>query len=310
MRQIREVLRLHLHLQGGRSFAECGRALGIAKSTAGKIVLLARTAGVDWGVAQQLTDAELEARLCRPTTTTLKPHPARRAGKIQLALRRIPSRRAARRRHHEPDPVGKDERPRSVRLPQGRLHPPADPARPQNRGIAPPSLDAGRRSTKRIGHATSGLDSPERAAKVSFAAFHSGQRMTAPGRTRARSAPGFRRRVPITVPATSQSGKSPEPNFARPAKFRGDTPICFPDASVLSANGLRRAAAPRPSRNPCKEFTMDIRSFPPPRANPGTRASSSVKRLPSSPRKSGRSVPGSRPTTTPGTWRSSTSEST
>jgi transposase len=64
MRQIREVLRLHL--QGGRSFAECGRALGIAKSTAGKIVLLARAAGVDWAVAQQLTDAELEARLYRP----------------------------------------------------------------------------------------------------------------------------------------------------------------------------------------------------------------------------------------------------
>jgi len=64
MRQIREVLRLHL--QGGRSFAECGRALGIAKSTAGKIALLARAAGVDWAVAQQLTDAELEARLYRP----------------------------------------------------------------------------------------------------------------------------------------------------------------------------------------------------------------------------------------------------
>ena len=65
MRQIREVLRLHL--LGGRSFAECGRALGIAKSTAGKVVLLARTAGVDWAVAQQLTDEQLEARLYRPT---------------------------------------------------------------------------------------------------------------------------------------------------------------------------------------------------------------------------------------------------
>src|SRR6267154_1194460 len=64
MRQIREVLRLHL--LGGRSFAECGRALGIAKSTAGKVVLLARTAGVDWAAAQQLTDEQLEARLYRP----------------------------------------------------------------------------------------------------------------------------------------------------------------------------------------------------------------------------------------------------
>ena len=64
MRQIREVLRLHL--QGGRSFAECGRALGIAKSTAGKIVSLARAAGVDWAAAQQLDDEELERRLYRP----------------------------------------------------------------------------------------------------------------------------------------------------------------------------------------------------------------------------------------------------
>ena len=64
MRQIREVLRLHL--QGGRSFAECGRALGISKSTAAKFVLLARTAGVDWGTAQQLTDEQLESRLYRP----------------------------------------------------------------------------------------------------------------------------------------------------------------------------------------------------------------------------------------------------
>jgi transposase len=64
MRQIREVLRLHL--QGGRSFAECGRALGIAKSTAAKFVLLARAAGVDWALAQQLTDEQLESRLYRP----------------------------------------------------------------------------------------------------------------------------------------------------------------------------------------------------------------------------------------------------
>jgi len=64
MRQIREVLRLHL--LGGRSFAESGRALGIAESTAGKVVLLARTAGVDWAAAQQFTDEQLEARLYQP----------------------------------------------------------------------------------------------------------------------------------------------------------------------------------------------------------------------------------------------------
>ncbi len=64
MRQIRELLRLHL--LGGRTYAECGRALGIAKSTAGKMALLARAAGVDWATAEKLSDEELEARLYRP----------------------------------------------------------------------------------------------------------------------------------------------------------------------------------------------------------------------------------------------------
>jgi transposase len=64
MRQIRELLRLHL--QAGRSLAECGRALGIAKSTAGAVVLAARAAGVDWAAAQGLDDEQLEARIYRP----------------------------------------------------------------------------------------------------------------------------------------------------------------------------------------------------------------------------------------------------
>ena len=64
MRQIRQTL--HLHYQAGLSYAEVGRALGIAKSTIGKIVSLARAAGVDWASAQTLTDDELEARLYRP----------------------------------------------------------------------------------------------------------------------------------------------------------------------------------------------------------------------------------------------------
>ena len=64
MRRIRETLRLHL--QAGLSYGEVARALKISKSSAGKYVSLARAAGVDWGVAQTLTDDELEARLFRP----------------------------------------------------------------------------------------------------------------------------------------------------------------------------------------------------------------------------------------------------
>ena len=63
MRRIRETLRLHL--QAGLSYGEVGRALKIAKSSAGKYVSLARAAGVDWELAQTLTDDELEARLFR-----------------------------------------------------------------------------------------------------------------------------------------------------------------------------------------------------------------------------------------------------
>ena len=64
MRRIREALRLHL--QAGLSYGEVGRALKIAKSSAGKYVSLARAAGVDWELAQTLSDDELEARLFRP----------------------------------------------------------------------------------------------------------------------------------------------------------------------------------------------------------------------------------------------------
>src|SRR6218665_177065 len=63
MRQIRQVLRLHL--DAGLPYAKVARALGLPKSTVGKFALLARAAGVDWAVAQTLTDQELEARLYR-----------------------------------------------------------------------------------------------------------------------------------------------------------------------------------------------------------------------------------------------------
>lgn len=64
MRQIRETLRLHM--QAGLSYNEIGRALKISKSAAGKYVSMARAAGVDWDIAQTLSDEELEARLYRP----------------------------------------------------------------------------------------------------------------------------------------------------------------------------------------------------------------------------------------------------
>ncbi|MCW5285870.1 IS21 family transposase [Verminephrobacter eiseniae] len=63
MRQIRQVLRLHL--DAGLPYAKVARALGLPKSAVGKFALLARAAGVDWAVAQTLTDQELEARLYR-----------------------------------------------------------------------------------------------------------------------------------------------------------------------------------------------------------------------------------------------------
>jgi len=69
MRQLRELLRLHL--LGGRSYAECGRVLGMAKSTAGKIAALARAAGLDWSAIEKLRDEELEARLYRPPVPRL-----------------------------------------------------------------------------------------------------------------------------------------------------------------------------------------------------------------------------------------------
>ncbi|MBE7417373.1 MAG: IS21 family transposase [Ideonella sp.] len=64
MRQIRQALRLHL--EAGLSYAQVARAVGIGKGTVGKFMLLARAAGVDWTVAQTLSDEQLEALLYRP----------------------------------------------------------------------------------------------------------------------------------------------------------------------------------------------------------------------------------------------------
>jgi transposase len=64
MRQIRHALRLHL--DAGLSHSKTGLALGIPKATVGKFARLARVAGIDWALAQTLSDEELETRLYRP----------------------------------------------------------------------------------------------------------------------------------------------------------------------------------------------------------------------------------------------------
>jgi transposase len=64
MRRIRETLRLHL--QAGLSYNAVASALKLSKSVVGKYVGLARLHGVDWEVAQTLSDEELQARLYRP----------------------------------------------------------------------------------------------------------------------------------------------------------------------------------------------------------------------------------------------------
>jgi len=72
MRQIRQALRLHL--EAGLSHSQTGRALGVPKATVGKFARLARVAGVDWAVAQTLSDEELEARLYRPAVPRAARH--------------------------------------------------------------------------------------------------------------------------------------------------------------------------------------------------------------------------------------------
>jgi hypothetical protein len=69
MRQIRQALRLHL--EAGLSHAQ---ALGMPKATVGKFARLARAAGVDWAIAQTLSDEELEARLYRPAVPRVARH--------------------------------------------------------------------------------------------------------------------------------------------------------------------------------------------------------------------------------------------
>ena len=64
MNKLRHTLQL---LHGGTlSTRQIGAALGISKSTVSDIANYARAAGVDWALAQSLSDEELQARLYRP----------------------------------------------------------------------------------------------------------------------------------------------------------------------------------------------------------------------------------------------------
>jgi transposase len=86
MRQLRQTLRLHLEAR--LSLRECARVLGISKTTVGAIVSMARVAGVDWAVAQGLTDDELEARVYRPAVPRSSRHLEPDFARIHQELRR------------------------------------------------------------------------------------------------------------------------------------------------------------------------------------------------------------------------------
>jgi transposase len=72
MRQLRQTLRLHL--DAGLSLRECARVLGISKTTVGLVAGMARVAGVDWALAQTLSDDELESRLYQPAVPRAARH--------------------------------------------------------------------------------------------------------------------------------------------------------------------------------------------------------------------------------------------
>jgi hypothetical protein len=73
--------------------------------------------------------------------TSVRPHQAGGAGKIQLALRRITARRTSCRGGHESDPVGETQRSRSVPLYQGRSRTSADSSREPHRGTPPAPVE-------------------------------------------------------------------------------------------------------------------------------------------------------------------------
>ena len=70
------------------STRQIGAALGISKSTVSEIASYARVAGVDWALAQSLSDEELQARLYRPPVARESRHLEPDHAHIHRELRR------------------------------------------------------------------------------------------------------------------------------------------------------------------------------------------------------------------------------
>ena len=86
MSKIRHTLQL---LHGGTlSTRQIGAALGISKSTVSEIASYARVAGVDWALAQTLSDEELQARLYKPPVPRASRHLEPDCAHIHRELRR------------------------------------------------------------------------------------------------------------------------------------------------------------------------------------------------------------------------------
>jgi len=86
MSKLRHTLQL---LHGGTlSTRQIGAALGISKSTVSEIASYARVAGVDWTLAQTLSDEELQARLYKPPVARESRHLEPDCAHIHRELRR------------------------------------------------------------------------------------------------------------------------------------------------------------------------------------------------------------------------------
>ena len=86
MSKLRHTLQL-LH-GGALSTRQIGAALGISKSTVSEIASYARVAGVDWALAQTLSDEALQARLYKPPVARESRHLEPDCGYIHRELRR------------------------------------------------------------------------------------------------------------------------------------------------------------------------------------------------------------------------------
>ena len=86
MSKLRHTLQL-LH-GGALSTRQIGAALGISKSTVSEIASYARVAGVDWALAQSLSDEELQARLYKPPVARESRHLEPDHAHIHRELRR------------------------------------------------------------------------------------------------------------------------------------------------------------------------------------------------------------------------------